>query len=79
MSFSELTIDESRNGFGPSLCVGWPGMAAVMKMLAEQLREKYLATDAVEPDDLDGDCRFADDPNAWGSLLRHDCSEWAEG
>jgi hypothetical protein len=40
-------------------------MATVMKMSAEQLREKYLATGVVEPVDLERYCRFADDPNAW--------------
>ena len=47
------------------LCAGGSGMATVMKMSAEQLREKYLATGVVEPVDLERYCRFADDPNAW--------------
>jgi hypothetical protein len=47
------------------LCVGGSGMATVMKMSAGQLREKYLATGAVDQSDLERYCRFADDPNTW--------------
>jgi hypothetical protein len=35
------------------LCAGGSGMATVMKMSAEQLREKYLVTGVVEPVDLE--------------------------
>ena len=44
---------------------GRSGMAMVMKMSAEQLREKYLATGIVGPSDLERYCRFADDPSTW--------------
>lgn len=47
------------------LCAGGSGMATVMKMSAEQLREKYLATGVVDQSDLQRYCRFADDPNTW--------------
>ncbi len=47
------------------LCAGGSGMATVMKMSAEQLREKYLAIGVVGPSDLERYCRFADDPNSW--------------
>ena len=47
------------------LCAGGSGMATVMKMSAEQLREKYLATGIVGPSDLERYCRFAIDPNSW--------------
>ena len=47
------------------LCAGRSGMARVMKMSAEQLREKYLATGVVEQSDLERYCRFADDPSTW--------------
>ena len=47
------------------LCAGGSGMATVMKMSAEQLREKYLATGVVGQSDLERYCRFADDPNNW--------------
>jgi hypothetical protein len=40
-------------------------MATVMKMSAEQLSEKYLATGIVGPSDLERYGRFADDPSAW--------------
>jgi hypothetical protein len=46
-----------------SLCAGASGMATVMKMSAEQLQEKYLATGVVGQSDLERYCRFADDPN----------------
>ncbi len=46
-------------------CAGGSGMATVMKMSAEQLREEYLATRVVGQSDLERYCRFADDPNSW--------------
>ena len=48
-----------------SPCAGGDGLAMVMKMSAEQLREKYLATGFVDQSDLERYCRFADDPNTW--------------
>lgn len=47
------------------LSAGGSGMAAIMKMSAVQLREKYLATGVMSEQDLDQYCRFADDPQAW--------------
>ena len=47
------------------LCAGGSGMATVMKMSAEQLREKYLTTWIVGPSDLERYCRFAVDSKAW--------------
>jgi len=47
------------------LCAGGSGIATVMKLSAEQLREKYLATGVVDQSDLERYCRFANDPNAW--------------
>ena len=47
------------------LCAGGSGMATVMKMSAEQLQEKYLATGVVGQLDLERYCRFADAPNSW--------------
>lgn len=47
------------------LSPGGSGMATIMKMSAEQLREKYLATGVVTESDLDRYCRFAENPNAW--------------
>ena len=47
------------------LCAGGSGMATVMKMSAEQLREKYLATGVVGQSDLERYCRFADDASRW--------------
>ncbi len=47
------------------LCAGGSGIATVMKLSTEQLREKYLATGVVRQSDLERYCRFADDPNSW--------------
>jgi ubiquinone/menaquinone biosynthesis C-methylase UbiE len=47
------------------LCAGGSGIATVMKLSAEQLREKYLATGVVGQSDLERYCRFADDPSRW--------------
>jgi hypothetical protein len=47
------------------LCAGGSGMATVMKLSTEQLRERYLATGVVGQSDLERYCRFADDPNTW--------------
>lgn len=47
------------------LCAGGSGMAKVLKMSAEQLREKELDTGVVGQSDLEQYCRFADDPNSW--------------
>ena len=47
------------------LCSGGTGMATVMRLSAEQLQEKYLATGVVGPSDLARYRRFADDPNTW--------------
>ena len=47
------------------LCAGGDSLATVMRMSAEQLREKYLATGLVGQSDLERYCRFADDPNTW--------------
>ena len=52
------------------LSAGGSGMATIMKMSAVQLREKYLATGVVTEQDLDRYCRFVDDPQTWGHLLR---------
>jgi hypothetical protein len=48
-----------------SLCADGAGIATMMKISTEQLREKYLATAVVGPIDLERYCRFADDPNTW--------------
>jgi ubiquinone/menaquinone biosynthesis C-methylase UbiE len=47
------------------LSPGGSGMAAIMRMSAVQLREKYLATKVVTASDLDAYCRFAEDPRTW--------------
>ncbi len=43
---------------------GGSGMARVMAMSAEQLRDKYLATGLVTESDVEGYCRFAQDPQS---------------
>jgi SAM-dependent methyltransferase len=51
------------------LCMGVSGIATVMKMSTQQLREKYLTTGVVEPSDLEWYCRFADDPTPGPSTM----------
>ncbi|MBI5853815.1 MAG: class I SAM-dependent methyltransferase [Nitrospirae bacterium] len=56
----ELTVE-----YDAPLSSGGSGMATMMKMSAEQLRDKYLATGAVTALDLTQYGRFAEDPQSW--------------
>ena len=47
------------------LSVGGSAMAAIMRMSAGQLRDKYLATGCVTASDVEAYCRFAEDPRTW--------------
>ncbi len=44
---------------------GGSGVARIMKMSIEQLRDRYIATGVVTPRDLDVYCEFAEDPDTW--------------
>ena len=48
----------------PIAC-GGSGVARIMKMSIEQLRDRYIATGVVTPRDLDVYCEFAEDPDTW--------------
>lgn len=47
------------------LAQGGSGVARMMRMSAEQLRDKYLATRQASASDVDAYCEFAEDPRAW--------------
>ena len=44
---------------------GSSGVARIMKMSIEQLRDRDIATGVVTPRDLDVYCEFAEDPDTW--------------
>jgi len=44
---------------------GGSGIAKMMRMSAEQLREKYISTREASPEDVEAYCRFAEDPETW--------------
>lgn len=47
------------------LAHGGSGVARMMKMSAEQLRDKYIATNEVTAADVDAYCEFAENPGTW--------------
>ena len=47
------------------LSAGGGAIAQLMKLSAEQLREKYVATGLVTESDIEQYCRLADDPDSW--------------
>ncbi|WHZ23892.1 MAG: SAM-dependent methyltransferase [Nitrospira sp.] len=57
---SQLTVEHE----GHLSAGGWP-IAELMKVSAEQLRSKYVATGLVTEEDIDHYCRLADDADAW--------------
>ncbi|GMV49096.1 methyltransferase domain-containing protein [Nitrospirales bacterium NOB] len=57
---SQLTVEHEGH-----LSSGGQPVAQVMKLSAEQLRDKYLATGRVTGEDIDRYCRCADDPEVW--------------
>jgi len=44
---------------------GGSGIAEMMRMSAEQLREKYITTREASPEDVEAYCRFAENPETW--------------
>ena len=44
---------------------GASGIATMMKMSTEQLKDKYLKTGKASLSDVEGYCRFAEDPKTW--------------
>lgn len=57
---SQLTVEHEGH-----LSAGGGPIAELMKLSAEQLRSKYVATGLVTDGDIDDYCRLADDPEAW--------------
>ncbi len=57
---TQLTVEHEGH-----LSAGGGAVAQLMKVSAEQLREKYVATGLVTEADIEQYCRFADDPDAW--------------
>ena len=57
---SQLTVEHEGH-----LSAGGDTIAQLMKLSAEQLREKYVATGLVTEADIEQYCRLADDPDAW--------------
>jgi len=57
---SHLTVEHEGH-----LSAGGGMVAQLMKLSAEQLRDKYVATGKVTEADIEQYCRLADDPDAW--------------
>jgi len=57
---TQLTVEHEGH-----LSAGGGAVAQLMKVSAEQLREKYVATGLVTEADIEQYCRFADDPDSW--------------
>ena len=57
---SHLTVEHEGH-----LSAGGAMVAQLMKLSAEQLRDKYVATGKVTEADIEQYCRLADDPDAW--------------
>jgi len=51
------------------IVVGNSDIATMMKLSAQQLTEKYLATGKATPSDLQTYCEFAESPTSWGIYL----------
>ena len=59
-NLSQLTVEHEGH-----LSAGGGAIAQLMKLSAEQLREKYVATGLVTEADIQQYCRLADDPDSW--------------
>lgn len=57
---TQLTVEHEGH-----LSAGGGAVAQLMKVSAEQLRQKYVATGLVTEADIEQYCRFADDPESW--------------
>ena len=57
---SHLTVEHEGH-----LSAGGAMVAQLMKLSAEQVRDKYVATGKVTEADIEQYCRLADDPDAW--------------
>jgi SAM-dependent methyltransferase len=60
LNLSQLSVDND-----VPLAPGGSGIATVMKMSAERLADKYIATGKATQQDIDRYCQIAEDPRAW--------------
>jgi ubiquinone/menaquinone biosynthesis C-methylase UbiE len=63
--FQQLNLQELSVENDTPLVPGNSGIATVMKMSAERLAEKYIATGKATQQDIEQYCRFAEDPQSW--------------
>ena len=63
--FQQLDLQELSVENDTPLAPGGSGIATVMKMSAERLTEKYIATGKATQQDIEQYCQFAEDPQSW--------------
>ena len=64
-SFQKLGLQQLIVENDVPLSVGGSGVAAVMKLSAMQLADKYVATGEVTHEDIQRYCQFAENPSSW--------------
>jgi len=64
-ALQSLGIENLRVDNDAPLARGGSGIARMMRMSAEQLRDKYIATNEVTAEDVDAYCEFAESPGTW--------------
>lgn len=64
-ALQSLGIENLRVDNDAPLARGGSGIARMMGMSAEQLRDKYIATDEVTVEDVAAYCEFAENPDTW--------------
>ncbi|MGH8612601.1 MAG: class I SAM-dependent methyltransferase [Gammaproteobacteria bacterium] len=60
-----LGMEKLRVDNDAPLACGGSGVAQMTRISAEQLRDKYIATNEVTAEDIDAYFEFAEDPNTW--------------
>lgn len=60
MNLQELSVENDT-----PLAPGGSGIATVMKMSAERLADKYIATNKATREDIERYCQIAEDPQSW--------------
>jgi len=63
--FQSLGVNDFRVYNDVPIARGGSGIAKMMRMSADQLREKYISTKEASAEDVDVYCKFAEDPNTW--------------
>ena len=63
--FQQLNLQELSVENDTALAPGGSGIATVMKMSAERLADKYIATGKATQQDIEQYCQIAEDPRAW--------------